>query len=260
MMNDSNITRQINGVERVKSVIDNQQKKGLKKYGSFVRYDALTLVEWLRHFQEELADALIYSQMAIENLEKESEIKKEYKTIEKRVNDYCKTYSNSSSTSILHDMARIQNDLDSFIIKSCNLQINKAELLKKLEIAFAVEAFELMNECRESFKYWSRKKNDWDKILEEYIDGVHFLLSMANHRGQTDEVIEQFVRGLELPTDDETPPIFEFVRRSVTSNDLLEKALCYGTIGHLLHFNIHVIYDAYLEKNKENYKRQKTGY
>lgn len=259
-MTNDKITRQINGVERVKSVIDNQQKKGFKKYGSFVRYDALTLVEWLHHFQEELADALIYSQMAIENLEKESETKIENNTIEKRIHEYCKNYSNSSSTSILRDMARIQNDLDSFIIKSCNVDLNKAELLKKLEIAFAVEAFELMNECRESFKYWSRKKNDWDKILEEYIDGVHFLLSMANHRGQTDDVIEQFVMGLELPTGDDTPPIFDFIKRSVTSNNLLEKAFYYGTIGHLLHFNIHVIYDAYLEKNKENYNRQKTGY
>jgi len=44
----------------IKKILDNQQEKGLKKYGKTVDQADLSTEEWLVHTQEELADALIY--------------------------------------------------------------------------------------------------------------------------------------------------------------------------------------------------------
>jgi hypothetical protein len=44
----------------IKSIIDRQQEKGLKKYGKTVDQADLSIVEWIEHTQEEIADTLIY--------------------------------------------------------------------------------------------------------------------------------------------------------------------------------------------------------
>lgn len=47
----------------VKSVIDKYAERsevGQKKYGTTLERDDLTLVEWLKHLQEELMDATLY--------------------------------------------------------------------------------------------------------------------------------------------------------------------------------------------------------
>tara|TARA_R110002051_G_scaffold261127_2_gene321037 strand:+ start:158 stop:373 length:216 start_codon:yes stop_codon:yes gene_type:complete len=44
----------------IKSIIDRQQEKGLKKYGKTVDQADLSIEEWIEHTQEEIVDALIY--------------------------------------------------------------------------------------------------------------------------------------------------------------------------------------------------------
>ena len=41
-------------------IIDQQEQKGLKKYGQTVDDAKLTDVEWIRHAQEEIIDMLVY--------------------------------------------------------------------------------------------------------------------------------------------------------------------------------------------------------
>ena len=47
-------------ITNIKSIIDRQQEKGLKKYGKTVDQADLSIEEWIEHTQEEIADALIY--------------------------------------------------------------------------------------------------------------------------------------------------------------------------------------------------------
>lgn len=55
---------------RVCELIAERQKLGLNKYGVSVEANPLDLLEWLKHQQAELADALVYCTRAIEELEK----------------------------------------------------------------------------------------------------------------------------------------------------------------------------------------------
>ena len=47
-------------ITNIKSIMDRQQEKGLKKYGKTVDQADLSIEEWIEHTQEEIADALIY--------------------------------------------------------------------------------------------------------------------------------------------------------------------------------------------------------
>lgn len=55
---------------RVCDLIAQRQQLGLRKYGTTVAQNPLSLRQWLVHQQEELADALVYCTRAIEELDK----------------------------------------------------------------------------------------------------------------------------------------------------------------------------------------------
>lgn len=69
-----------------------------------------------------------------------------------------------------------QLDLDTFIVGNHNLK--GEDLFLEKVIALDVEVAEFMNNI-ESFKYWKTKKGK-DNIIEEGIDCLHFILSLAN--------------------------------------------------------------------------------
>lgn len=71
-----------------------------------------------------------------------------------------------------------QRELD----KHINLEHPKLpgdDRLTKKVMALIVELGELGNEIKEYFKFWSYKKNDMQKAIEEYVDAYHFILSLA---------------------------------------------------------------------------------
>ena len=53
-------------VETVRQMLLDRSVTGLNKYGVTTERTDLTRVQWLRHLQEELADACIYIQALIE--------------------------------------------------------------------------------------------------------------------------------------------------------------------------------------------------
>ncbi|WHQ36801.1 dUTP diphosphatase [Spiroplasma sp. SV19] len=71
-----------------------------------------------------------------------------------------------------------QKKLDHHILTKFNL--NDEQTLDKRILAFLVELAEFINEQRD-FKYWSVKPaSKQDILLEEYIDGIHFLISIGS--------------------------------------------------------------------------------
>ena len=56
--------------QKVIALIEQRQKLGVAKYGTTVADNPLVLKEWLQHQLEELLDAAIYVQRAIDELDK----------------------------------------------------------------------------------------------------------------------------------------------------------------------------------------------
>lgn len=54
-------------------MIEERQQLGIRKYGTTVADNPLSLREWLVHQLQELLDAAIYCQAAIERLDKQAD-------------------------------------------------------------------------------------------------------------------------------------------------------------------------------------------
>src|SRR5690625_6269037 len=79
----------------------------------------------------------------------------------------------------------MQETLDKHIID--NHQLQQKDLMEEKYLALLVELGELANETR-CFKFWSTKPaSARKKILEEYVDGVHFILSLGIEKGRSEE-------------------------------------------------------------------------
>src|SRR5699024_4924756 len=74
-----------------------------------------------------------------------------------------------------------QEKLDNYIME--NQQLENTNLFEERMLALLVELGELANETR-CFKFWSKKTSSPKKIvLEEYVDNIHFLLSIGINTG-----------------------------------------------------------------------------
>ncbi|ARK20563.1 dUTPase [Sporosarcina sp. P26b] len=159
----------------------------------------------------------------------------------------------------LHQLFEMQRALDTYIQK--NHQTD--ETFTERGLALVVELSELANETR-CFKFWSTKgPSANDVILEEYVDSIHFLLSLG---------IEKNFDGLEEwpageSTDQNLTQLFIQTGRSIytfldslTFEDYKNIWVNYGALANTLGFTEDQIIQAYIDKNEENYARQRSGY
>ncbi len=152
----------------------------------------------------------------------------------------------------------MQRRLDAFIEETQNIE---RDVFREKGLALLVELAELANETR-CFKFWSTKgPSERAVILEEFVDSIHFMLSLGNMRGfsleewpEVKEEGELTVLFLETVTTVST-----FISQPTEKN---YKAiwLKYGKLAHNLNFTVADIIAAYCAKNEKNYERQRTGY
>lgn len=156
------------------------------------------------------------------------------------------------------ELFKMQAQLDQFIEKNQNINY---DVFTEKGLALLVELAELANETR-CFKFWSTKgPSEREIILEEFVDSIHFLLSLGNEKGfdldtwpevqnkknltelflETQKVILNFI---ENPSEQSYKSVWE----------------AYGTLAYNLQFTLDDIVKAYIAKNKKNYERQLTGY
>jgi dimeric dUTPase (all-alpha-NTP-PPase superfamily) len=77
----------------------------------------------------------------------------------------------------LKEIIEAQQILDKAVHQRHNVTYPK--ILEELKLALFVELGELANEVR-CFKFWSIKNSSERKvILEEYVDGIHFISSLS---------------------------------------------------------------------------------
>jgi dimeric dUTPase (all-alpha-NTP-PPase superfamily) len=153
----------------------------------------------------------------------------------------------------------IQQVLDDRILQEHCLQ--RTEIFLKKILALQVEIGELANETR-CFKYWSRKSpSPRESVLEEFVDALHFVLSLGLDLGHED---------LELPAvsaaDDLTAGFLELTAASVQlaktqgRDEYRELFAALLAVGYGLGFSNEEIGQAYLAKNEINHQRQQEGY
>lgn len=154
----------------------------------------------------------------------------------------------------------LQAELDSHIVRQHGLQ-NKNLIDRKL-LALLVEIGELANETR-CFKFWSVKPPAAETaILEEYVDGIHFILSLGIDLGYEEEKIQ-------IPHQEQETLVDQFLmvyknisdfKADLSLTNYHQLFSSYITLGSLLGFTEHQIKEAYLLKNEVNHQRQKQGY
>lgn len=161
----------------------------------------------------------------------------------------------------------MQKELDKYI--ETKRELSGESLLERKLLAFQVELAELANETR-SFKFWSEKgPSPHAVILEEYVDGIHFLLSIGIEYGYDDQFHVDYssMNEKEKGSKNELVEMFFLVMESIlllrsdgeraTYEQLFQN---YLNLGFLLGFQTEDINRAYLQKNEVNHQRQDEGY
>jgi dimeric dUTPase (all-alpha-NTP-PPase superfamily) len=156
---------------------------------------------------------------------------------------------------------KMQKALDGHIESQHNLE--QEDLFDRKVLALLVEVGELANETR-CFKFWSVKPaSETETILEEFVDGVHFILSLGIECGFEDLETIPKSQSDELDTTNQFLAIYQYVQKfrvSRSKEDYLQLFQSYLKLAQLLGLNDDQIEQAYIKKNEVNYERQRKGY
>ena len=156
---------------------------------------------------------------------------------------------------LFKELIKAQAELDNHIALEKSIYMPD-KIIERI-IALQVEFNELLNEIPHIFKYWSNKKMNREKALEEYVDGLHFLLSIANDLGIKDYEYKQpktyDLRVLVLG-------INNMISRLPQSKEFQQLMDHYWKFGQQLNFTEDEIVQAYYSKNEVNHARQVEGY
>ncbi|WP_338469316.1 dUTP diphosphatase [Niallia sp. XMNu-256] len=164
-------------------------------------------------------------------------------------------------------LCEMQEVLDNRIIQEHRLEGQNLENNKIL--ALLVEICELANETR-CFKHWSNKGPSENNILiEEYVDSLHFFLSIANDRQyDVEHLYKVYVSDFEVQQQETSlVTAFKEVMAKILTMEqnqdpfhYIQAFAAYLNLGKMLGFTWEQIEQAYIKKNEINHKRQDNGY
>lgn len=173
---------------------------------------------------------------------------------------------NSNDLIMLSELLEIQQALDEAIYRDKNIKEYPEE---KVEIALFVELGELLNELPSTFKYWKEQgKDNREKALIEYVDCLHFALSLTNFNAES---ILKALKDQRLEVEDysysinslystkDTGDLHYLLQEITTTREEVKIGYLFD-IGNILGFKWEEICKAYKEKNAVNYKRLQSGY
>lgn len=160
----------------------------------------------------------------------------------------------------LAKLFEIQKSLDKKIIENKGLE--GEDLLPKKILSLQVELGELANELPELFKFWSDKKNNYEKALEEYCNCLHFILSIGLEIGidtnsswnvyKHNDITEQFISLFGTCSD------LRDMRLKIAP--YIDLIYTFRGLGEMLGFTWEQVEQAYLDKNRTNHRRQDDDY
>ncbi len=160
---------------------------------------------------------------------------------------------------MINELYDIQETLNQRILEEHNLK--EEDLINDRFLAFFVELGELANETR-TFKYWSLKAPSADEvILEEYSDGIHFLLTIGLTLDRPH--LEFYNQETDLTLTELFLSVYNDANIVRSQGSKFVYVRMYNTfmlIAKKLGFSEQDVYDSYMRKNKINHQRQDDGY
>lgn len=161
----------------------------------------------------------------------------------------------------LEKLFSMQRALDLHIEEKHALQ--NEDLFNRKVLALLVELGELANETR-CFKFWSIKpSSEKSVVLEEFVDGVHFILSLGLECGFQDLEYKFDTEPSTVSTTEQFLLIYEKVdkfKHSKNELDFKNVLESYLQLGALLGITYEEMEKAYFSKNEVNYQRQQNNY
>lgn len=159
----------------------------------------------------------------------------------------------------LQRLFKMQNTLDKRIQTEHNLY--GIPLLRKKILSLQVELGELANETR-CFKFWSTKKpSSKDVILEEYVDCLHFILSIGIEKNF--QTITLDINHISSELSEQFLNLYIYIADFITCSSIdnyLNIFQNFLSLGQSLGFCEEDIENGYLYKNNINHERQDNGY
>lgn len=153
----------------------------------------------------------------------------------------------------------IQRQLDKKILENHNLQGRK--LINFKVLALQVELGELANETR-CFKYWSKKaSSERAVILEEYVDCLHFILSIGLEIDFTNITVKGELQ--EHSLSEQFLGLFNQISLFYQTQSKQNYKILFTlflSLGNKIGFTMDEVEDAYMDKNKVNHQRQEQNY
>lgn len=130
----------------------------------------------------------------------------------------------------------------------------------KHSIALKVEVAEFVNECKDVWKYWTTKQPVPDRILDEAVDVLHFVLLIVNKRSVTGKAgllyldIEGHVKAIQEIDS------HKLLEHMLVSPSIVDNLAVLFVILDRYGFTREDILDQYHAKNLENFRRLESGY
>ncbi|RDU36242.1 dUTPase [Neobacillus piezotolerans] len=159
----------------------------------------------------------------------------------------------------LKKLYEMQKALDFHIEMKHGLE--NQDLFDQKVLALLVEVGELANETR-CFKFWSKKPSSpRETVLEEFVDGIHFILSLGIECGFTSEI--EFMGESKGSITEQFNDVFRTIssfQKSRSESDYRNLFRSFMNLANLLGFATNDIEEAYRVKNEVNYERQQNGY
>lgn len=159
----------------------------------------------------------------------------------------------------LNKLFAVQKVLNERIIVEHNLDLNT--LTNKKYLALLTELGELANETR-CFKYWSSKApSPREKILEEYVDCLHFILTIGLDYGF--ESVEPSFQSKPIDLSTQFIHLFQGVNGLISVPSMKNYSELFNdflALGANLGFSPDDIQTAYMSKNEVNHQRQDAHY
>jgi dimeric dUTPase (all-alpha-NTP-PPase superfamily) len=160
----------------------------------------------------------------------------------------------------LQKLFKLQRQLDERIIREKGLEDH--DLFHFQIQALLTELGELSNEWQ-MFKHWKTNPQPKKNLLEEYVDGLSFILSIGLMIGYYD----CYVRYPKIGTQHDVHSInqrfidvFKLAAMMAEDNYYNQLFQHYLDLGYMLGFSWDEIEQAYINKNTINHQRLESGY
>ena len=161
----------------------------------------------------------------------------------------------------IEKLFKMQRALDQHIEEKHELQ--HEDLFNRKVLALLVELGELANETR-CFKFWSiRPSSEKSVVLEEFVDGIHFILSLGLECGYQNLEYAMNIEPPAISVSEQFLQIYENVsifKNGKNDHDFRSLLQSYLQLGAMLGITYEEMEKAYFTKNEVNYQRQRNNY